>query len=197
MPKSRSERVCILGTTGSGKTTLGQYISLQYPYLVVYDVKDDYYLPGVKRLKTLREVTQCSDRRIIYAPRFDEMNPEFIEAFFRFCYQRGQTAVHITEVYAVTEDEFPLHYRAILTRGRSRNVIAISESQRPFMIPQTIISESENIYTFRLNLPQDRNVVERITAIQEAKIQQLRKREFYYTHQGDGSSGPYTLRGVR
>lgn len=190
---SYSERSAIIGTTGSGKTTLGKYIVTQYPRFIVYDAKDDYYLSNVKRFRTFKEVYLCEEDKIIYAPTFEEINERYINAFFRYVYERGDICVHITEVYAVVEDGFPSYYKAILTRGRSRNVVCISESQRPYMIPQTIISESENIYTFRLNLPQDRNVVERITGIPEKQIATLKKQHFYYTKQSYGNFGPFRL----
>jgi len=70
----------------------------------------------------------------------------------------------------------PPWYRQILVRGRSRGVGTVNISQRPRDCPNTIISETEHLFVFRLQLETD-----------TAKLRQVIPRE----HLGNIYTMPY------
>lgn len=152
--------------------------------------------PDYRRYTRLKEAYRSGERRIIYAPTAEELRDErFTEAFFRWVYMRKNTFCYVDEVYAVTErDEMPDHYHALMTRGRERNSGVLSASQRPIKIPNTILSESERWYMFRLTMPPDRKKVQESIGVPEETLARLPKQEFLYVEaDSDVKLGPMKL----
>lgn len=164
------EHVFIGGRTGSGKTYLARKYLAGFNHVVCLDTKGTLEWPEIPEKElaitdNLFELQNIRKEKIIYKPRFEEMNFEFYNEFFRWCYLRGNTTVWIDEVMAVcpTPYKMPEYYQAILTRGRELNVSAWSLSQRPSGIPVLTMSESTHFFVFDLNMPQDREKMYSIT----------------------------------
>jgi hypothetical protein len=107
--------------------------------------------------------------KIIYRPSWEEMNMETFNAFFKWCFMRGQTIVWVDEVMSITPNPsvIPDYYKAILTRGRELGVSVWSLTQRPSGISQLPISEASHIFGFDLNMPQDREKIAKVTGAPE------------------------------
>jgi hypothetical protein len=175
----------LVGTTGSGKTTLAQQLLSFYPVVVVHDSKGTLRWPGYRVLSTWRELTRAREPRLIYRPTPRELrSPIDQECFFKWVYKRKHTVLYVDEVYSVAfRDELPLSYFTILTRGREAGpngggITLFSATQRPTKIPNVILSESEHYFVFRLNLPNDRKKVQEVTGIDERVIGSLQKTQF-------------------
>jgi ABC-type dipeptide/oligopeptide/nickel transport system ATPase component len=199
---SPTERGVIVGMTGSGKTVLAkQLLQCARSHVVVYDAKGLIHWPGYARYTSLRELTTLNKRdvenrpRIIYAPNHFELdNPEVIDAFFSWIYNRKNTTLYVDEVYSVVRGEsIPHYYNAVLTRGRELGISTISSTQRPKKIPQVVLSESENYYVFRLQLPQDRQRVREIVALSNERMLALNKHEFFFGSADGDIIGPMKL----
>ncbi len=195
---SLSERACIIGMTGSGKTTLAKHILATRPFVAIYDAKGMINWPGYHRVTSLHEAMKSKADKILYAPNHRELRDlAVINHFFFWIYERRNTTVYIDEVYAVTNrGEIPDFYHAILTRGREMQISCISSTQRPKLIPQAVLSESECFYVFRLLLPQDRQKIKDILPISQEKLTKLKKHEFYFGTSDGGIIGPLMLGGV-
>jgi hypothetical protein len=200
MSLGATDRGICVGMTGCGKTTLAQYLCDPFPRVICYDAKGSLSWNGYARYTKLRSLVSAAngnrDGRFIYAPIAGELRDEaFHEAFFRFCYERKRTLVYVDEVYSVAyRDDLPSSYHAILTRGRERGVGLLSSTQRPNKIPAVIMSESENWYTFRLSMPQDKKKVEETIGLSVEQIAGLPKREFFYSRADRGEHfGPFKL----
>lgn len=167
-----------------------------YKFVIVYDVKGQMK-PGdwtgfafVKSFDELKKKAETrSDGRftfpkIVFQPNIYELPDEgdengHADKFFRFIYFRENTVLFVDEVYGVTTGRrIPFHYKAILTRGRERGITCFSGTQRPAEIPQFILSESENYFVFKLQMPQDKERIRKIVGIPEALIESLEKYEF-------------------
>jgi hypothetical protein len=166
-----NEHVFIAGRTRSGKTFLAQNYLANYPTVIALDTKGKLNWEEVpdneKTLITrLEDLPKVKTDKIIYRPRFEELNWDFYEEFFRYCYFRGNLIVWIDEVMSIcpTPQKIPEYYKAILTRGAELGVGAWSLSQRPSTIPLVIMSESLHIFCFDLNMTEDRK---RMSAISE------------------------------
>lgn len=193
------ERAAFVGQTGCGKTTLAKALLEWRPFVVVHDGKGTINWRGyklVRRLEQLRNLNPEKYPRLIYRPDPEELaDDELSNAFFDWVYRRRNTTLYIDETYsAVHGNTIPRGLLACLTRGREHRVEVWASTQRPMRIPQEFLSEAENVFAFRLQMPQDREKVEATTMIPAAAIQKLRKRHFIFTRPEIDPSGPYTLR---
>lgn len=195
---SYTDRVTIVGKTGSGKTTLARRLLEPRPYVVVCDTKGTLQWPGYTRFDRLDDCIYAKTDvapRIIYAPRHEELiDPSVTNRFFQWLYLRGNTTVYIDEVYGVcTRGEIPTFYHAILTRGRELNISTFSSTQRPKQIPAVVLSESEHYYVFQLMLPQDRQRIREMIPVTDEQLRALRRHEFFYATADGGIMGPAKL----
>lgn len=167
-----SEHVFIAGATGTGKTYLARKYLAQYEYVVAIDTKGMLQWPEVPKdekivVTKLTDLDKAGEKysKIIYRPRFEELNFEYYNSFFRWVYERKNTICWVDEVMSICPNphKIPDYYKAILTRGRERKTAAWSLTQRPSGIPAVIMSESTHLFIFRLNLPADRDKLSYIT----------------------------------
>jgi energy-coupling factor transporter ATP-binding protein EcfA2 len=195
----KSDRAFFVGQTGSGKTTLAQVLLRMFRvHVAVLDVKGTLNWGGYKLVRTmsaLSRIDPTETTRIIYRPGYAELrDPEAIDPFFRWAFDRHHTTVYIDETAGVTQgNTYPYHYGACLMRGRELGVELWSATQRPMSIPQISMSEAEHVYAFRLRMPQDRDRVSALTAIPVERIATLAKRQFLYAPQDGDIRGPLTL----
>lgn len=196
---ARTDRVFITGQTGSGKTTLARVLLSFRRYVVVLDVKGTLNWQGYKVFRSLDKLAGVKPEdfpRIIYRPDFAELrDPESIDPFFQWVYDRRRTTCYIDETAGVTQgDNFPYHYGACLMRGREHGVEIWSATQRPMRIPQIAMSEAEHVFIFSQRMMQDRQRVSSLTSVPLESISTLRKRQFIYAPQDGEITGPMTLR---
>jgi len=168
-----NEHVFIAGKTGTGKTYLaGKYLSA-YKQVYLLDTKGTTSWKDVKGkditlITELKNLPYCYTAKVIYRPIWEEMQEEYYNLFFKFCYQKRNCVVWIDEVMSIaTQAKIPEYYKAILTRGRELGIAAWSLTQRPSGIPQITISEATHFFIFDLNLKTDREKVTEVTGQKE------------------------------
>jgi hypothetical protein len=182
-----SEHVFIAGKTGTGKTFLARHYLAGFMNVYALDTKGVLTWPEIPgTVWTGREGEILKDGhkeivivdhfkdfakaakeypKVIYRPNFKEMNLDFYDQFFQYCYFRKDCICWIDEAMSVcpTSYKIPEYYKGILTRGRQLNVAAWSLTQRPSGLPQLIVSESLHFFIFNLNLEADREKLANIT----------------------------------
>jgi len=165
-----TEHVFIAGRNGSGKTFLARKYLTGFENVVCLDTKGTTVWPEIDKkelvmVDSLSKLEKVKAPKIIYRPRFEELEPEYYEAFFKWIYFRKNCIVWIDEVMSICPNPFriPEYYKAILTRGRERDTAAWSLSQRPSGIPAVTMSEAIHFFVFDLNMPQDRNKMAEIS----------------------------------
>lgn len=155
------QHVFIAGMTGSGKTVVAKYYLAGEDNVIIFDTKGEFdysdILPNIPVFETLSELMKFEEGKAIYRPRFEELNKEYYEAFFKWIYFRKNTIVLVDELMSFTTQTYiPEYLKAILTRGRERRTSAWCCTQRPATIPIVCISEATHYFIFRLNVFSDR-----------------------------------------
>lgn len=183
---SAAERTLILGNTGSGKSTLAERIVSIFPNAIIIDDKSQIEAPGFKIVNGLSRILRVGAGRYTYRPALDEVGVmDAYDEVFEFVYRRGNTAILIDELYSIAYGpRIPFFLRAILTRGRSRNIACIMCAQSASYLHHFILSQSEIFYIFHLRLPQDRDKIEAITGIMADRIAKLKDYEFLANYKG-------------
>lgn len=166
MPKieiASSDRVAIVGATGSGKTFLSRHLLWRVKRLVVCDPKGT--LRGQWALEEWSETTRAKllegepVRVRIASPiiRGSKESPDW-EPYLWDVYDAGNVLLYVDEVYGVVPiGRKSQALNAIYTRGRELGIGAFACSQRPSWIPLELLSESSWFFMFRLLLQEDRD----------------------------------------
>jgi len=163
----QGEHVFVAGRTGSGKTFMvKKYLENSKLPVYVLDIKKTLkWVKGTDVLYTekLSEALASKRRKIIYQPRWEEMEEEYYDEFFKNVYEKGDRTLWIDELMGVgTAVRFPKYYKACLTRGRELGISVWSCTQRPATIPIISMSEATHFFIFNLSMKKDR---ERIVEI--------------------------------
>ena len=183
-----SEHVFIPGMTGSGKTALArEYTAGITKPVFVLDTKGTFEwganVPDrvvVSRLSEIAAAARDYDK-VTYRPAYDELDFEWYDAFFRFCYDLRNCTVLVDEAMQVcpSPSKIPPYYKGILTRGRELNVNVFSCTQRPATIPILLFSEATHWFIFALNNLADRKRISDFTGY-DRFMQPVPKYHFLY-----------------
>jgi len=198
-----TDRAVFIGQTGSGKSTLARRLLRTRPIVWVLDVNalldwaepdQDYPNGEYLRVSSIDELLEKQEYpRLLFQPPVEQQeNFELFNLFFKTVYLVGDLTVYVDEAYATTNRQvIPFWYKACLTRGRSQGIETWTATQRPSNIPAFILSESENVYQFKLRFPLDLERVEKLTGFDGEFIRRIPKRQFCYT---DGERYFYRLK---
>jgi len=183
----RGEHVFIAGGTGSGKTFLASEYLRPYNHVVVLDTKglfDNWNNMDKQELTIctrLSELPKVKTSKIIYRPVFQELEETAYNRFFEWIYKRKRTICLIDEAMQVSPAPLilPIWLRGCLQRGRQMEIGIWSLCQRPKNISPLMISEATHIFSFRLNLDQDREKLVEVTGCKEF-LHKPEKYSFWY-----------------
>jgi len=158
---NETQRLSIVGATGSGKTQAALWHLSNRDYLtrpwLIYNFKTDHSIDSIPYKKDVG-LNEVPVRPGIYVAHPSPDSQEEIEDQMWEIWSRGGIGIYVDEGYMVGNNN-PA-FRAILTQGRSKEIPAIVLSQRPAWMDRFVFSESEFFQIFRLNHKQDRKNVE-------------------------------------
>jgi DNA helicase HerA-like ATPase len=179
-----NDRVAVVGKTGSGKTYLAKLYCRGFRNVMVLDTKGTYTWSKVPIIRTLDKVMKQGEGRFIYRPIDLEMNDDYYDAFFEFCYKRGQTFVMVDELAQVMDTAIDIlpNWKNIMQRGRELNVGIMNCTQRPKFVPRMSLSEAEHTFCFRLKLEDDRKTMAEFMG-KEIVDTHIKGHGFYYMHE--------------
>ena len=162
---SYSDRIAIIGATGTGKTVAAIYhlsmMDLRARPWVIVDLKDEEHINAIERAKHvgLDYVLKDKDRGIfIVHPRTKD--EEAVNDLLEQVYQRKNTGLYMDEPdLANNSDAFV----DILRKGRTRRIPVIALSQRPVDVSRYVFSEASYIRVYYLNDDRDWDTVSAFT----------------------------------
>ena len=152
----RGDRVFVVGTTGSGKTTLAQSLLAPQRDVVIVDPKHMFEMKGATIAKDFRELMRWpGPAPIIYRPTLPECKTG-LPWFWGWLWERQRTIAYVDEVMAITPPtKLPDLFAMCVQMGRQKEIGVWCATQRPSRIPIPLLSESEHTFTFRLRHPAD------------------------------------------
>ena len=159
-----SDRVAILGRSGSGKTTaeiwhLSGKDFRASPWLIV-NTKDDELINQIAQIEGVQTIglneTPGDQGLYIVNPRPSEQVE--LDALFQRIWEKQNCGIAIDEGYAIKKTDW---FNACLTSGRTRKIPMIVGSQRPKKISLFVFSEASYMQVFDLTNYDDRKEVSR------------------------------------
>lgn len=159
----RTDRVAILGRTGSGKTTLAAWLIGESdihrkPWIIV-DYKGEEIFDNIHKedkdvITPLDVNADIPKRPGLYRvePIPGEDDRAMTDLLWKV-WERQNTGVYVDEAHLLPNSDA---LKACLVTGRSRRIPMVVISQRPVWVPREVFSESNHHVVFDLSHDEDR-----------------------------------------
>jgi DNA helicase HerA-like ATPase len=186
----------ILGTTGSGKSTLGAYLIAKSPFHLrpqfVIDFKGEDIFASLSRIREIGiyESLPTQPGLYIVRPRPDQQDE--VEAWLEKLWTNGRAGLYIDEGYLMPDKKW---LRNVLAQGRSIGITVITTSQRPVDVSRSVFTEAAYVSVFRLNDKKDKQRVGEFTPDGMLEIRLPDYHSFWYSplnHKADDPR-PYAI----
>lgn len=196
----QGQHVTMIGTTGSGKTTLmEQVIGLRH-YVAVFGVKgrDDTMERfirehGYTRIKTW--LPELDDYLVLWPEirghgHIDKQREVFAHAMDSI-YREGGWCVVFDEVSYLSDTlRMDQQLKFLLQQGRSAGISVVAMTQRPAFIPLAFYDQATHLFVWKDNDLRNRQRIGELAGnarrVVEREVGDLRKREVLYLHKDSG-----------
>jgi len=176
-----SDRLTIIGATGSGKTVAGVYhlsmMDLNARPWVIFNLKEDEHINAIEPARHLPLDYKFKSKEegiIIVHPRTGE--EEQVNDFLEEIYQRRNVGVFMDEPDLANRSNA---FIDILRKGRSMRIPVITLTQRPVDVSRYVFSEASFIRCYYLNDDRDWQTVEYFTPF-NGEMPLEKYQSFYY-----------------
>jgi DNA helicase HerA-like ATPase len=162
MPRP-DQRVLILGSTGSGKTTVGAWLLSeanfdQMPYIMV-DYKRDSLLGSIDRRRQIGLNEIPKEPGLYHLKPNPVSDDERVENWLLKVWSSRNTGLYVDEALRLPTSRKTGAFETILTQGRSLHIPVIALSQRPVDLTRYAFSEANHVVIMRLTDLRDRKKV--------------------------------------
>jgi hypothetical protein len=176
-----TDRLAIVGTTGSGKTHAALWHLARRNYdekpWVVYDWKIDEFIssiPGASEWDIDAKAPEHPGLYIVHP--IPEDDDDAVDAQMTDIWRSENIGVFVDEGHMIARGNGG--FRKLLTQGRSKHIPMIIAAQRPVWIDRFVFSESEYKQVFRLQHQGDIDKMEEYVPFDLSR--RLQKRWSYY-----------------
>ena len=159
-----SQRITIIGKTGSGKTVAALWLlsqrSIDRRPWIIFDFKLDptlASLPGVKEIGLASKPAALPKHPGVYIVRPKPSDIEAVEQMMWAIWERERVGLYVDEGYMIPARSHA--FQAILTQGRSKRIPVIMLTQRPAWVTRFAFSEADYIQLFQLTDYRDTKIV--------------------------------------
>lgn len=154
-----SNRLLVLGRTGSGKTVAGVWHLSKRAYnrrpWIVLNQKGDALIDAIPGTVEMDIADKPPKQPGIYIVRpIPDIDDDALDRLMCNCWERGNIGLYFDEGYMLPRGSRGL--RLIQTQGRSLRVPTITLSQRPVWLDRFVFSEADFIQLFHLNDDRDK-----------------------------------------
>lgn len=162
-----TRRTFITGSTGSGKSQFATWLLstrniLDRPW-VIMDPKCDPLIAELPAQELPFGSKPPREPGLYVIHPIPELHDAWIEQFLWQCWKQEDIGLYIDEGYMIPRTSKAM--KALLTQGRSKHIEMIMLSQRPAWCHPMMISESDFLAIFRLNLIEDRERMSKATTM--------------------------------
>jgi hypothetical protein len=152
-----TDRLTIVGATGSGKTQAGMYHlsrrNIDTGIWIVYDFKRDELINEIESAQHIEMTSPLPERPGLYVVHPRPGNEDVVDEHMFRIWDSENIGVYVDEGYMVGNRS--AGFRALLTQGRSKHIPMIVLSQRPVYMDKFVFSESQFFQVFRLQHDDD------------------------------------------
>lgn len=158
-----SQRIAVIGRTGTGKTIAGLWhlsnSNFDVMPWVIVDFKTDEHIAAIDRAEYIGTNGNPKQAGIyIIQPHPDD---DTFGDFLERVWVRGTTGVFVDEGYMMrTNNDVEKRFVYLLTQGRSKRIPMIVLTQKPVWISRFVFSESDFFQVFHLNDERDNKTVD-------------------------------------
>jgi hypothetical protein len=151
-PWRQGEHLTMTGDTGSGKSSLGRFLSLARQWFVMFRSKADTVDYGARRIKTAGELSSLRYRRLELSPGHDKAKQwAQFHAAMELVWKQGGWTVYLDELYYL-DDKLGLgdDIETLFTQGRSKHITVMAGLQRPTGVTRFALSQATHNISFGL-----------------------------------------------
>lgn len=198
----QGEHVSVIGSTGSGKTQLALELLPRRDYTVMLATKPrDRTLDSMVRSKEWRRMDtwrtpHIHDRKIIVwpplrSPEDMALQAKAIDTALREIFRVGKWCVFCDEIAYVCEQlKLKNTCNMYWLQGRSLDLSFVTCAQRPFSVPQPMLTEATHLFLFRNNDARNIKRFSEINAVDPkavaVEVGRLERFQFLYINTRDG-----------
>lgn len=168
-----TDRLAILGRTGSGKTQAAVFhlsrAGFDYMPWVVIDYKNDALINRIDRAEVI-DFDTVPDQPGIYILKVRPGQEELVSDWFRRAWEMEDIGIYVDEGYLI--DSRDMWFNACLTQGRSKHIPMIVLSQRPVWLSRYVFSEASYFQVFDLSHTKDMDKVREYVRDDEGQLDQ-------------------------
>jgi len=161
MPRP-DERVLILGSTGSGKTTFGAWLLSVAPFhkmpFVIIDYKRDDLLNSIDNRREIGLDEVPREPGLYHIKPNPVADDDKVEEWLGKVWRQTGIGLYADEALRLPTGRTGA-FEGILTQGRALHIPVISLSQRPVDLTRYAFSEANHVVTFNLTDRRDRKKV--------------------------------------
>lgn len=192
---SDTDKIGILGRSGTGKSYLAQKILEIYPRKIIFDSLYEYsnfgdifhnfndFSENIIKNKNSNNFSTIIQFDIESANNSDEF-----EEMLRISYYRGNCCVFIDEIQNFSTVHYLSYWlRQMILTGRHRKICFIYTTQRPGELHKTILSQTSKIFCGNLHSNNDIKTMANYLGKNDEEISNLEDRKFIYWTPGKQS----------
>ena len=197
-----NEDIVICGAKNSGKSYLANELLKSFSNItcIVWDWNHQFHDSRSMLFHTLEDLLEIFDQvhkgRYILQP-YDKSQKAF-EDLCDAVFERGNCVLFLDELHNFTSKQSIIRpFQNLILSGRPRGVSVISISTRPASLPNSVLSNANHVFCFRLNIESDVKFLESWMGEEVWQLMPVDKRQkmkdapvlpehtFYYRNQSE------------